>query len=903
MTDKMIFKPSFAAGEITPAMYGRIDLEQYDQGAETILNAVVHPHGSISNRAGTAFVGHAADPSSVSILVPFTFSSTQAYMLEFSDLKMRVLKDGAFVADTVNITAATQANPVQLTVTGHPFVNGDRVFVTSVVGMTEINDKYFTVAVVDANNITIGVDGTAYTAYSSGGTAASPYKITTTWESDQLRYLDFAQSADVLYVAYTGTAPRKITRTAHDAWTIEDVEFIDGPWGVQVAGDELISITPAARSGNNVALVASDDVFTSDMVGELFRLGYEDPLAKNHSVWGVGRIDQVTDEKNARCDIINEFGANYILNGDFDEDGLHWVHEETTQHGCSSGFTGGYFFLTVPAVTEGTARLKQKIFMDTAADLILTINAKTDSASGPAGSILIKIGSSPGAYDLYNGSANLTTTAQDFTFQVPSVASLGFDSDGAPTSYAGLAYLSLTITITGGSSTKTCQIFDISLVRDNLVTNVWRRPAWTSANGYPSEVAFHEQRLVFCGSPSEPQTWWLSQSGDFEDMSFHTPLQNSDAFSMTMAGKQVNIVKWVHSLGVLMCGTGSNIWEVASGSNAAITPLDKSAKVVSAVGSSNVKPLVIGDVLVVCERGGQHVRAIQPTESTSSRKSYRDADLTVRGSHLLEGRKIVDWAYARSPDSIIWAVADDGVLLGLTFLPEYSVLAWHKHVFTGSVESVGVVQGEETDDVYFVVSRTINGSSVKHIEKLMPRITDETLHDHYFVESGISYNSAQSPGAANDTLSGLDHLEGETVSVNAEGTLVMGNVVSGGEITLDFETTWAHVGLPYTSDVKTLKVKMSDQLGTAQGRHKAVRAVNFRLYKTHSLWAGPDEDNLDELLLRETPMAGPRPLYTGDFEHEVETEYDKDGSVLMRNVRPGPFTLLAITLDVELSDE
>ena len=153
---------SMAGGEASPFLYARIDLAKYQTFLRTGKNFFVHPHGGVSNRGGLRFVRKTKYPSKKSRAVDYTFSDTQAYTLEFGDLYVRFYTDGEPVLETAKtITGATQASPVVVTSTAHGYSNGDDVEINSVVGMTELNGKRYTIANVTANTFELaGTDGT-----------------------------------------------------------------------------------------------------------------------------------------------------------------------------------------------------------------------------------------------------------------------------------------------------------------------------------------------------------------------------------------------------------------------------------------------------------------------------------------------------------------------------------------------------------------------------------------------------------------------------------------------------------------------------------------------------------------------------------------------------------------------
>lgn len=232
-------QPAFSAGEVSPSLYGRRDLAKFDVGAKTLLNMFVHAQGGASNRAGTHFVIEHYDHSRRSRLISFEFSVTQAYALEFSHQKMRVIKDGGIVLDaTQNITGITQANPAVVSLAGHGYTNGTRVYLDGIVGMTELNGRFFTVSGATTNDFELsGEDSSGHTAYTSGGTSASIYVMDTPYQESELPLLKFVQSADTMYLMHPSHAPRKLTRLDHNNWQLDIITFapsLSAPTGVTV---------------------------------------------------------------------------------------------------------------------------------------------------------------------------------------------------------------------------------------------------------------------------------------------------------------------------------------------------------------------------------------------------------------------------------------------------------------------------------------------------------------------------------------------------------------------------------------------------------------------------------------------------------------------------------------------
>lgn len=248
--------PSFAAGELAPALHGRVDLAKYQVGLATCLNWFIHPFGGASTRAGTAFVGEEIDSAKRSKLISFAFNTQQTYVLEFGDQKMRVVKDGGYVLEpTVAISGITQANPgVVTTMTPHAYASGDAVWLDGVAGMVEVNRRRFIVTPLSGTTFSLGVDTSGFGARTSGGTAARLYTIDTPYVAADLRLLKYVQSADTMTLTHPSYAPRNLTRTGHTAWTLAAITYAP----TQQPPTALVSSSPGSGFDYVVSAVSEE---------------------------------------------------------------------------------------------------------------------------------------------------------------------------------------------------------------------------------------------------------------------------------------------------------------------------------------------------------------------------------------------------------------------------------------------------------------------------------------------------------------------------------------------------------------------------------------------------------------------------------------------------------------------
>jgi hypothetical protein len=276
------FQTNFTAGELTPKIAGQTDFKKYANGVEVLENLTVFPQGGASRRYGSIYVSEVKDSTKNVRLIPFEFNVEQSYVLEFGDQYIRFYKDGGAILEAnKNITAITQANPAVVTVTGHGYSNGDEVYISGVSGMTQVNGKRFIVANQTANTFELsGINSSAYTAYTSGGTVARVYEIATTITESMLYEIQFTQSADTMYIVHETFDPKKLTRTGHTSWQIVDETFIQGPFLDNNKGNRTFAISNAAvgtgrtLTANNADFVDSNGKtgFAATDVGRHFRL-------------------------------------------------------------------------------------------------------------------------------------------------------------------------------------------------------------------------------------------------------------------------------------------------------------------------------------------------------------------------------------------------------------------------------------------------------------------------------------------------------------------------------------------------------------------------------------------------------------------------------------------------------
>lgn len=777
MTRYNPIKNSFVAGELSPRLEGRDDLTQYYQGLRQSQNGIVLPHGGYKRRSGTRYVAATKTAADNAWLIPFLYSTEQAYVCEFGNQYVRFY-----------------TNEGQL---------------------------------------------------ESGGI---PVEVSTPYTQNELSSLAYAQNADVLYLVHPNHPPYKLERTSTTTFTVTAVSFSGGRAPLRAANIDTTTLTVTGTSPYTLTFSA-DVGLTADDVGRAVRVA------------------------------------------------------QTNQE---------YFKIT--SVTSGTV--------------------------------------ANGTFENTTGSPTLSTAQADWALGLFS------DTEGA------------------------------------------------------QAVSFHEGRLLYGGAPNDPDRWVASVSDDFDNFEIEnkskTDAENADkSISRRVVSRQVNAVRWLLSVAeALAMGTSGAEFRIKGANDDFLTPAGTITKPATSRGSAAIIPVVIDSKVVFVQRNKRKLREF--TFDLAS-DGFVSREVSILAEHILESG-VTQLDYQQDPDSVIWCVRADGQLIGFTYEREQNVIGAHRHIVGGSfqegdavVESIAIIPNpEETaDQVWMVVKRTINGSTVRYVEYmedefrpgLRPNSTTferiVTLNDAFFLDCGASLDSpvtitgisAASPGvvtaaahgfsngdrvrirkvkgcryvnpSADDladgftsvvnektflvansttntfeltdldgvnvdlssanatayiadgevrkettTISGVNHLEGETVQVLADGAVHPDCTVSSGSITLNRHASIVHVGLQCTFIGETQRFTGGSKKGSDQGEPQKFGHIVTRLFETvGGEWGvGPTPSEFEPMVFREggDRMNFSPPVYSGDKRIPVTMSWDDDPTVYWRNTQPLPMTVLAV---------
>lgn len=379
----------------------------------------------------------------------------------------------------------------------------------------------------------------------------------------------------------------------------------------------------------------------------------------------------------------------------------------------------------------------------------------------------LAVGDAVVIYGSFSGSPSITGHTATTIYYIAS-------TNGSTTFYLSKT-VGGTAVSTSGSGTPTGVTFTGQpyLIDANIAPDLSKTPpyydsnaAFSASGDYPAAVSYFQQRKVFAGTTNRPQNVWMTRSGTEAVMSYSLPVRDADRVAFRVAARESQTIRHIVPLTQLILLTNSSEWKVTGTGTDTVTPSSISVSPQSYVGASNVQPCVIQNSLVFCANRGGHVREMMYNWQAGG---FVSSDISLRAAHLFDGLTIQDMAYSKAPRPILWFVSSNGTLLGLTYLPEQQISAWHRHdTQGGTFESCCVVSEAQEDVLYVSVKRSINGSTVRYIERMATRlITDPT--QAFFVDAGVSYNFYSSGARA--FITGLTHLYGQTISILADGAV------------------------------------------------------------------------------------------------------------------------------------
>lgn len=933
-------KSSFAGGELSPSMYGRTDIAKYDSGAAVLRNFFVLRYGGAANRPGFKFIAQTYN-NKKAVLIPFMYSTDQNYIVEITAGRCQFYTDGGIVvkedgtpysienffadkdledaakikytqsADVLFIVHPAHA-PMTLTrygsldwrfeamdITGGPFdaSNFNSAYIVT-------KTQQWTTPGTYTVHIPAGIDSIEYKIAGAGGgggggnyfstgsylyggnggngelligslnvTSDSDYQVIVgsggaggRGSKNSLNHTSGedgeASSFGKLIVARGGGGGEKATPD-----TIDSDGYYSGghngangtSYGVGGAGGNGTGWSGTAGSGGNgwveilysasigdnttvkasdvygdITLTASDDIFAKSDEGSLFALTHflETDYKKGTPSSTGGNLQvSVLPKSNVYVESFGFWDGNFSLEK-YDPVSLQWVNVRT-----QSGNRSQNYSLTEENTSESIASYR-----------VTSTEFNKDVWSGEN--------------EKQRGYITIQSIGGDYTGHV------------LITEY-------VSPTVVKGTVKK--QLASTDETRDFAFA------AWNGEKGYPSATGFYEDRLVFAGSKGFPQTFWTSKTGDYYNFGTSIPSADDDGITATLNGGQMNGIKAIIAFGEMLLLTAGGEFKVSCGGKA-ITGSNVLSQPQEYRGVSDVNPVTIGSRIIYVQHQGNIIRDLAYSYDVDK---YTGDDLNLLASHLFEGHKIISMTYQQIPNSIVWCVRDDGLLLGLTYIKEQDIYAWHQHTTAGGkFVSVCNIGGSTEDKLYAVIER----GGQYYVEIMESRDKSTNVEDQFFVDSGITYE-----GEPTDEISGLEHLEGYTVAILADGNVLPQQTVENGKVLLGNKYKKVHVGLPIDAEIKTLPIDFTAQDGTYLSRKKRIATVTLLLKDSRGGLFGMKENELDEFKWRSNEAYGePIGLQTGKFKVTIKSAtYDETQQIIIKQPDPLPMTVLSLIPEIE----
>ena len=845
---------NFTAGELSPRLDGRTDVNKYFNGCSRLENFIIHPHGGASRRPGTKFIASVKTAANATRLIPFEFSVTQAYVLEFGHNYFRIYKDGGQVV-------------------------------------------------------------------SSG----SAVEVATPYGTSDLSAIKFTQSADLMYLVHPDYSPRVISRSSHTAWTIAEVAFRRGP--MQDENSTTTTLVASASTGNP-NITASASLFVATDVGRIIKL--HEGYAKISSITSATvAVAAVQENSDGRTELLPGYTADTIgfAEGDPSDTGLEHNDRITDSTGdfVTQGFKVGQFITVTGAGTSGN-NVTNKLVVQVTADTIL-LAPSADLVTEAAGQDVTIVGVlaastswSFGAFSATTGFPSTVTFFEErlvFANTATEPQTLFFSVSGDFTDFAEGITSGSSLTYTIGSN-QVNVIRYLVAARSLIVgtsggeyvvtsgtqeplnptnTQIKRQTTYGTADIQPVQVgnvtlfvqrAKRKVRELGYNYDADSYTApdltilaeHITESGIKEFALQQEPdnivwcvLENGKLVGMTYR-REEQVVAWhEHIIGGRFgtCTvTVSDYANIAVGTTLTFTKSDGSIVTFTS-------EAVSGDAPADTSLGWRPNESNNTTADNIFTRINAHADFTVANP---SAAIVTIFETNHNGSGFLSCVSSDTTRLVTT------------DEGISQVESLAIVPGDlDEDSVYMIVKRTVNGAVSRSIEYFSAFDFGTDVTDAFFVDSALSYS-----GSAATSMSGLGHLEGETVAILADGSTHPTKSVASGALTLERTATKAHIGLNYSSILQTMRIEAGGTEGTSQAKIKRIHDVTLRLYRSVGAKVGSLESELDLIHFRSSAdrMDTAIGLFSGDKEVEFRGGYDSDAFVLVKQDQPLPLTILAI---------
>ena len=908
---------SFAGGVISPSTFSRVDLAKFGSAAKTLDNFFVQAEGGVSNRAGFQFMKEVKDSTKMTRIIGFEFNEEQAYVLEFGDLYIRFYSQGGAVLEsTTTISGATAANPVVITDTGHPYTNGEEIYITGILGMTELNGKFYKVAnkatnsyeLTDINDVNI--NGLAYTTYSSAGTSAVVHTIVSPYLEADLPKLNFRQSNDTLYLTHTSYAPRKLVRTGAANWTLSTITFAP-----EQAGPTSVSATPQGATGSTtyeyrVTAVSDETAEESNVVSTSTSSGNASLSSTNfnritftgatgagsyniykedNGLYGfIGATETTTfDDENIAADLDDTAPkARTPFTGSSNYPGAIGLHEQRSVWGNTINDpltmwlsqTGQFENMNVSSPTRDadavtirlvTGRGNEIRHFRSFQDRLFIFTSGAVWSLAPGGDVdAITPASKKLTIEEYLSITSVPPlTIKSTLLMVSGQANLGFEVHSLGYKFETDAYSGSDLTVLAR------HIFQGFTIKEWAYSErPFRLVAAVRDDGKVLIMTYLKEHQVFAWS-----VWEAADNGIIESVCSIPEGQEDILYFIVKRTVNGSDVKYIEHLHTRTFSTIEDAFFVDSG-----LTLNNPITITSITAANPAVVTAAGHNL----SDGDSVKIRNVSNMTELNKDkFIVIEKTTNTFEILDtdGSKNVT-AVTQANPGVVTTLSNHGFSTGdeVGFLNIGGMTQLNGNGYTITVVNDTTFSLNSTDTTSF---------------------TTFTAGGKVYLNTNASSYTAGTGGTVHlevTNVTGLDHLEGESVIALADGNMVTGLTVSSGSVTLPNASSVVHIGLPYTAKLDSLPLDLKTQMPTIS-KQKIVKEVTIRVQDTRGLFIGPNEDNLESYPARSTELWGdPASTLTDLLRLPISDDWAREAGITIKSEGGLPMTILSMMVSTDV---
>jgi hypothetical protein len=664
------------------------------------------------------------------------------------------------------------------------------------------------------------------------------------------------QSADVLFITHPSYEPYKLSRLANVTWTMTALSLDEGPFR-DLNTDVADTITASATTGT-VTLTASGHApfVLGDTSGHLPSGASATSKSQTGALF---KLVHPVDELEYHTSLESDYGAGQV--------------ENTSWMSCGTVYEGTTWTFTTTDVWYGDVELQRNYTLGAAAGATKNANGWEtvfEFTSSTEDNVAERNASKTGTEDYADADYRVIWLNEigDDTIQV------NFKTD--QTDHVGIVEITAVASPTSATATV------IKTLASTAATHRWAEGSWSNYRGWPRTVAFFEDRLTFGGNAAQPDTIWASVTSDYENML--EGVDDDDALLFTLSSRQVNVIEWLIGKDKILIGTSGAEWTLGGSADEPLTPSNVKAEQHSTYGSTNLQAILANESVLFFQRGAEIMRELA---YNWEQDSYSAPDMTILNPEVT-GDGITNMAFQQIPEPTLWCVKENGDIAVFTYERQEQITSWSRLITDDDFESVAVIHGAAEDQVWVSVERVINGSTKRYVEYFATRDYGSSDSDAFYVDSGITDTGGST------TVSGLSHLEGETLIVLGDGVPqtegTSGDfVVTSGSITVPSGLTTVQAGLPYTVQLQTMPLSWLAQGGSIQSRIKRINEVVPRYYNSGDFEIGRDTTTKKTL-----SISG---IATSEDRMTFPAGYNRPGYVLVYQQSPEPLTLLALLIE------